>query len=51
MARYRRLRHEDRCQIDALLQQGVSRAQVAAQLDFRQSSVSREIDRNCTRGR
>lgn len=50
MTRYRRLRHEDRCQIDALLQRGVSQAQVAAQLGFSQSSVSREIARNCTRG-
>lgn len=46
MARYRRLRHEDRCQIFALLQQGLSQQQIAAQLGFNQSSVSREISRN-----
>src|SRR5277367_923982 len=48
MARYRRLRHEDRWQICALLQQGVSQQQIAAQLGFSQGSISREISRNRT---
>jgi IS30 family transposase len=48
MARYRRLQHEDRCQIYALLQQGVSQQQIAAQLGFSQGSISREISRNRT---
>jgi len=46
MARYRRLRHEDRCQIDALLRQGVSQVQIAAQLGFSQGTISRELARN-----
>lgn len=46
MGRYRRLRPEDRCQIEALLRQGVSQLQIAAQLGFSQSSISREIARN-----
>jgi IS30 family transposase len=50
MAGYRRLRSEDRCQIDVLLRQGLSQVQIAAQLGFSQSSVSREIARNRTGG-
>ena len=46
MARYRRLRHADRCQIYALLQQGVTQQQIAAQLGVSQSTISREFARN-----
>ena len=46
MAHYRRLRHEDRCQVSALLQLGVSQQEISDQLGRSQSSVSREISRN-----
>lgn len=48
MARYRRLRPEDRYQIFVLLHQGLSQQAIAAQLGFRQSSISRELSRNRT---
>jgi IS30 family transposase len=49
MAQYRRLRHEDRCQIYALLQQGISQQRIAAQLDVSQGTISREVSRNAGR--
>src|SRR5271168_3573160 len=46
MAHYRRLRREDRCQIFALLKQGVSQQRIADQLGFSQATISRELARN-----
>ena len=49
MAQYRRLRHEDRCQIYALLQQGISQQRIAAHLGVSQGTISREVSRNAGR--
>jgi transposase, IS30 family len=48
MASYRRLRHDDRCQIYALREQGVSQQQIADHLGVSQGSISRELSRNAT---
>lgn len=43
---YRRLTYNDRCQIDALLNAGKSRAQIARQIGFHKSTIGRELRRN-----
>lgn len=45
-SKYRRVALEDRCQIDALLSSGFSRAQIAKRLGFHRSTIGREIIRN-----
>jgi IS30 family transposase len=49
MAKYRRIKQEDRCQIYALSKQGSSQQSIAEILGISQSAVSREIKRNCGR--
>jgi len=46
MAKYRRLRPEDRCQIYALNKQGSSQQAIADHLGVSQSAISRELRRN-----
>jgi IS30 family transposase len=46
MRNYRRITHEDRCQIYALSKQGSSQQNIAAILGISQSAVSREMRRN-----
>ena len=49
MGNYRRLRYEDRCQIFALSTQGNSQQSIAVILGVSQSTVSRELSRNCSK--
>ena len=49
MGSYRRLRYEDRCQIYALSTQGNSQQSIAVILGVSQSTVSRELSRNCSK--
>jgi IS30 family transposase len=46
MAKYRRITHDDRCQIYALHKQGSSQQSIADLLGISQSAVSRELSRN-----
>jgi IS30 family transposase len=46
MRKYRRIKHEDRCQIYALSRQGSSQQSIAEILGVSQSAVSREMSRN-----
>ena len=46
MKTYRRINHEDRCQIYALNKQGSSQQSIAEILGISQSAVSRELARN-----
>jgi transposase, IS30 family len=46
MNKYRRIKHEDRCQIYALNKQGSSQQNIAEMLGISQSAVSRELARN-----
>ena len=50
MTQYRRLTYADRCQIHALLGQGATQQQMAAQLGVSQGTISRELARNGWRG-
>jgi transposase, IS30 family len=49
MAQYRRLGHDDRCQIYALFEQGLRQQQIAGHLGVSQATISRELSRNSTR--
>ena len=51
MRKYRRVTFQDRCQIDALLSVGMSRAEIAIKLGFSRSTISRELKRNEYAGR
>jgi IS30 family transposase len=46
MKKFRRINKDDRCQIYALNQQGISQQNIAEQLGISQSAVSRELSRN-----
>ena len=46
MSKYRRIRHEDRCQIYALSKRGASQESIASVVGVSQSAVSREMRRN-----
>ena len=43
---YHHLTYEERCQIYALLQSGLSQAAIARQLGVDRSTIKRELDRN-----
>jgi len=43
---YHRLTYEERCQIYALMQSGLSQAAIARQLGVHRSTIKRELDRN-----
>jgi len=46
MANYRRVTYEDRCQIQAFLQQEIEVSEIAGELEFHKSTIYREISRN-----
>jgi len=46
MSKYRRMTLTTRCQIDLLLQEGLSQSEISVKIGFHKSSVSREICRN-----
>jgi len=43
---YHRLTYEERCQIYALMQSGLSQAAIGRQLGVHRSTIKRELDRN-----
>jgi IS30 family transposase len=43
---YHHLTYEERCQIYALMQSGLSQAAIARQLGVHRSTIKRELDRN-----
>ena len=43
---YHHLTYEERCQIYALMQSGLSQAAIARQLGVHRSTINRELDRN-----
>lgn len=46
MQKYRRITHEDRCHIYALLKTGMSKAKISLDLGFHKSTIFRELKRN-----